>query len=77
MNYLLLLRRTQTRQIVSVFLKANETAVILHPENGLETDKEYDYSVTAVNTIGNVTSHQDGIVLCQFIAYTGSSYSIL
>ena len=49
---------------ISVILGANETEVILTPRNGLEADQKYEYRVTAINAIGNVTSHQDGIVLC-------------
>ena len=51
---------------ISVILEANKTEVILTPRNGLEDDQKYEYRVTAINAIGNVTSHQDGIALCQF-----------
>ena len=54
----------QTRETVNVSLNSNETEVILGPESGLENNQKYMYTLTAVNAIGNVTSHQDGKVFC-------------
>ena len=56
------MRKPQAREIISVSLDFDGTAVIIAPENGLEGNKKkYKYRVTGVNTIGNVTSHQNGI----------------
>ena len=59
-------KAANTRETISVPLQldCNETEVILDPEIGLEADQKYMYSVTAVNAIGNATSHKDGIDLC-------------
>ena len=55
-----MLRIEQTRETINISLESNETEVILHPEIGLETNQKYLYTLTAINAIGSVTSHQDG-----------------
>ena len=65
LSYLLLLEIAQTREIISVSLATDETEVILNPGIGLEANQKYIYEVTAINAVGNATSHQDGINLCQ------------
>ena len=59
-----------------VILKANETEAVFTPENGLEANQKYNYTVTALNAIGSVTSHQHGINFCQLalICYTCINY---
>ena len=52
----MLFKEALTRETISV-LDCNRTKVILCLEIQLEADKKYKYSVTAVNAIGNVTSH--------------------
>ena len=61
-----MLRMEQTRKtiIINISLDSNETEVILGPEIGLETNLKYAYTLTAINAIGNVTSHQDGNIFC-------------
>ena len=59
-----MLRIEQTRKTVNVSLDSNETEAILGPEIGLEINQKYTYTLTAINAIGNVTSHQDGKVFC-------------
>ena len=54
----------QTRETVNVSLNPNETEVTLGPEIGLETNQKYMYTLTAINAIGNVTSHQHGNIFC-------------
>ena len=54
----------RTVTVAIIFLDSNETEVILGPEIGLETNQKYMYTLTAINAIGNVTSHQDGKVFC-------------
>ena len=60
-----MLRIVQTRKIIIIIsLDSNETEVTLGPEDGLETNQKYMYTLTAINAIGNVTSHQDGKDFC-------------
>ena len=59
-----MLRIEQTRKTINTSLDSNETEVILGPDIGLETNQKYLYTLTAINAIGNVTSHQDGKVFC-------------
>ena len=59
-----MLRIEQTRKTNNISLDSDETEVILGPEIGLETNQKYMYTLTAINAIGNVTSHQDGKVFC-------------
>ena len=56
--------RIEQKTVAIISLDSNETEVILGPEIGLETNQKYLYTLTAVNAIGNVTSHQDGKVFC-------------
>ena len=39
-----------------MFLKTNETNVVLRHENGLKEHQSYIYSVRAINIIGNTTT---------------------
>ena len=64
MSYVLLLRILCTGETTSVILKASETEAVFTPENGLEADQKYNYTVTAFNAVGNVTSHHYGINFC-------------
>ena len=56
--------RIEQKTVVIISLDSNETEVILSPEIGLDTNQKYLYTLTAINAIGNVTSHQDGNVFC-------------
>ena len=56
--------RIEQKTVTIISLDSNETEVILSPEIGLETNQKYVYTLTAVNAIGNVTSHQDGKFFC-------------
>ena len=44
---------------INISVDANETRVTLGPQDGLEEDQKYLITVTAVNSIGTATSHQD------------------
>ena len=46
----------------------NETGVILSPEDGLEDNQKYVYRVTAINSVGNATSHNKS--LCELLYFT-------
>ena len=56
--------RIEQKTVTIISLDSNETEVILGPEIGLEINQKYLYTLTTVNAIGNVTSHQDGNVFC-------------
>ena len=49
--------RIERKTVAIISLDSNETEVILGPEIGLETNQKYMYTLTAINAIGNVTSH--------------------
>ena len=61
LSYLLVLRSEQTGVFINISLGANdhETEVTLDPQDGLEENQKYVYTVTAVNSIGTTTSYQD------------------
>ena len=46
-----MLRIEETRKTLNLSLYSNETLVILDPENGLETNHRYTYTLTAINAI--------------------------
>ena len=54
-----MLRSEQTGVFINISLGANETEVMLGPQDGPEENQKYAYTVTAVNSIGTTTSHQD------------------
>ena len=43
---------------------ANEIEVMLDPQDGLEENQKYMYTVSAVNGIGTTTLHQNGDDKC-------------
>ena len=69
LSYLLVLRSEQTGVFINISLGANETEVLLGPQDGLEENQKYVFTVTAVNNIGTTTSHQDGNneCICEYI----------
>ena len=56
LSYLLMLRSEQTGIAINVSLNPNWTEVVLGPQNGLDDNQKYVYTVTAINNIGNTTS---------------------
>ena len=65
-RYLLILKSISQKATIDKFtLGYNETEVFL---NGLEDNKMYTYSVTAINRIGNVTTYAEK-VLSKFNSY--------
>ena len=56
---MLVLRSAEDGVFINISVDANETRVTLGPQDGLEEDKKYLITVTAVNNIGTATSHQD------------------
>ena len=65
LNYLIVLRSEQ--MVINVSLDPNETdsEVVLGPQDGLEDNQKYMYTVTAINSIGNITSEENGKHLCE------------
>ena len=57
-SYLLVLK-PPSGQAFSFALGCNETETFI---NGLEDNKVYSYSVTAINRIGNATTNSDNIL---------------
>ena len=59
-----------------ISLDANETEVLLGPQDGLEENQKYVFTVTAVNNIGTITSYQDGDDEC-LCKYIGEYYAMM
>ena len=55
---------------INISLGANETEVMLGPQDGLGEKQKYVFTVTAVNSIGTTSSHQagDDECLCKYIS---------
>ena len=68
LSYLLVLRPEQTGIVINMSLNHNETEVVLGPQDGLEDNQKYVYTVTAINSIGNTTSdsEKDGRNICEW-----------
>ena len=58
-----LILKSLSGKVISFTLGSNKTEKFL---NGLEDNKLYSYSITAINTIGNATT-DSGRFLCEFI----------
>ena len=69
LSYLLVLRLEQTGVFINISLGANETEVMLGPQDGLGKKQKYVFTVTAVSSSGTTTSHQagDDECLCKYI----------
>ena len=52
--------------VINVSLDSNETEVVLSPQDGLEDNQKYVYTVTAVNSIRSTTSKGDGRSICEW-----------
>ena len=42
---------------IYLFLNTNETEVMFDSQDGLGDNQKYVYTVTAINSVGNATSH--------------------
>ena len=58
LNYLLSLRSELAEVVVDKYMDANQTGVVLGPQDGLEDNHKYVYTVTAVNSIGTASSSE-------------------
>ena len=65
LSYLLILRSEQTGVVINVPLDSHDTEVVLGPQDELEENQEYMYTVTATNSIGNTSSVADGRNICE------------
>ena len=64
LSYLLVLSLKQTEVVISQLLAHNMTEVVLGPQDGLEDNQKYVYTVTAINTIEMTTS--DEKIVCMY-----------
>ena len=54
-----MLRSEESGILVNTFLHVNETEVILSPQDGLEDDQKYVYTVIAINTVGMAITNRN------------------
>ena len=64
MHYLLVLRLEESKMFINKSLGVNETKVVLGSESGLENNQEYEYTISAINSVGMTTT--DVKTLCRF-----------
>ena len=43
----------------NICLGVNETKVVVGPEHGLEDNQEYEYAITAINSVGVIATDKD------------------
>ena len=65
-TYLLKLKSEEIGSEVEKSLGSNETEVTIGPSDGLKGNKKYQYTVTAVNDVGNTTSDTQCRVISKF-----------
>ena len=78
-SYLLTFRSGAPWMVIDTTLAFNATEVVLGPQNGLKENQKYVYTITAINSIGNVTTDPsvNRNVICEsFIHKTSDSVSI-
>ena len=63
----MVLRSEQTEVVISQSLAHNMTEVVLGPQDGLEDNQKYVYTVTAINTIGMTTSDEN--IVCMYLFF--------
>ena len=64
---------------ICVFFYSNETEVMLGPQDGLDDNQEFVYTITAINSVGNATSQNNSLCECNKFVFkkcTGTNYSI-
>ena len=54
---------------INTFLDVNKTEVELDPQDGLEDNQKYTYTVTAINTFGMITT--DEYIICNSFSING------
>ena len=47
-----------------VLFYSNETEVVLGPQDGLEDNQKFVYTITAINSVGNATSQNNSLCEC-------------
>ena len=63
--YVLKTESLKTGNVVEKSLHTNETEIMLGPHNVLTENQIYNYTVTAVNSVGNITSKAGVINTCE------------
>ena len=63
--------------IINLTVDSNETEVVLGPQDGLEDNQKYVYTITAINSIGNSTSEERSFGKCFMIHASWSTSSAL
>ena len=54
----------QNNMGIYVLLYSNETEVVLGPQDGLEDNQKFVYTITAINSVGNATSLSNSLCEC-------------
>ena len=75
-SYLLLLRSISSGMIINLTVDFNETKLVLGPQDGLEDNQKYVYTITAINSIGISTSEERSLGKC-FMYEMEFTYSLL
>ena len=66
-SYLLLLRSISSGMIINLTVDFNETKLVLGPQDGLEDNQKYVYTITAINSIGISTSEERNLGKCFYV----------
>ena len=59
-----MLRLEESEILMNKSLSVNETKVVIGYEDGLEDNQEYEYIISAINSVGTATT--DVNTLCKF-----------
>ena len=60
-SYLLVLRSKWSGKFINLSLDVNETEIVLDPQDGLEDNQKYVYTITAINSVGTATTDENTI----------------
>ena len=61
LSYAVVLKSNQTQRLVTLTVYTNETESILNTQVTLEDNQIYLYTVSAINSIGNVTTDENNL----------------
>ena len=54
----------QNNMGIYVLFYSNETEVVLGPQDGLDDNQKFVYTITAINSVGNATSQSNSLCEC-------------